>query len=339
VLAALFRWREAEPGSPEAARAAQSALDSGPLAPDDPLLGEIERRISTALAGTEAPETQKRARAVEKLRLLRSETGGRAGKLKRIEELLQKFQGDLSPDELAEVRNLRAELALEGTPSRLDEFVEAFRLPAERIELASSPKARATLRFDFCAGPTGSFEKGEWISDGKGWIAPRAAHSDQEMLAAAAPTLALRDPLRLSTETFEIGLRFEQPEATAPNLLLVSAAGIQVVLSGTRRPRCLVRTGEASAAVESARRGEGQGFEGLDRGATYELRIALNRTGRAQVDLRKIGVGKSTVEGEWKHVANPILPATRGDDRDLALTIRSFETVRLLAATIDAGRR
>ena len=32
----------------------------------------------------------------------------------------------------------------------------------------------------------------------------------------------------------------------------------------------------------------------------------------ARVDLRKIGVGKSAVDGEWKRIANSLLPATRG---------------------------
>jgi serine/threonine-protein kinase len=340
VLVALFRWREAEPGSAEAARAAQAALDSGPTAPDDPLRGELERRIATALAGAEKPETQNRAHAVEKLRLLRRETAGREKKLGRIEDLLKQYSGDLSSEELAEVRNLRAELTLEGTPSKLADFVEAFRLPADRIELSPPPKVRATLRFEFAEGrPTGTFERGEWTADREGWIADRPARSDEEMLARAAPTLVLRDPLRVQKETFEIVLRFEQPGDAPPNLLLISAAGIQVALVGTRRPRCLVRTGDAAAAVAHAREDDGKLFEGLDRGATYEMRIGLNRSGKAAVDLRKIGVGKSPVEGEWKRVADAIPLASRGDEKELALTIRSFETVRLLSVTIDAARR
>ena len=339
VLAALFRWRESEPGSADAARAAQSALNSGPLAPDDPLRGEIERRIATALAGAEAPETQRRVDAVKKLRLLRSETGGRDKKLQRIDELLQQFTGELSPEELSQVRDLRAELAREVTPSKLEDFLEAFRLPAEKIELATSPKARATLHFDFGAGPSGSFERGDWVADGRGWIAREPARSDAEMLTASAPTLALRDPLRIQTETLELLLRYEQPGDTAPDLLLVSAAGVQVVLVGTRRPRCLVKGTDAASAAAAARRGEGQPFDGLDRGATYELKVSLNRSGSARVDLRKVGVGKSAVDGEWKRIANFMLPATRGDDRDLALSIRSSETVRILSAVVDAARR
>jgi serine/threonine-protein kinase len=339
VLAALFRWREAESGSPDAARAAQSALDSGPLAADDPLRGEIERRIATALAGAETPETKKRDDAVRKLRLLRSETGGREKKLQRIDELLKQFTSELSRDELAQVRKQRDELVLEGTPSKTEDFVDTFRLPAEKVELVTSPKARATLRFDFGAGPSGAFERGDWIADGKGWTAPQAARSDGEMLAASGPTLALRDPLRIQKETLELLLRFEQPAETAPDLLLVSAAGVQIALVGGRTPRCLVKASDASTAVASARSGDGQAFDGLDRGATYELRISLNRTVSARIDLRKVGVGKLAVDGEWKRIASPLLPASRVDDRDLALSIRSSETVRILSATVGAARR
>jgi hypothetical protein len=187
------------------------------------------------------------------------ETAGREKKLKRIEELLQQYTADLAPEELAEVRNLRAELTLEATPSKLEDFVEAFRLPADRIEIAPPPKSRATLRFEFAAGrPSGTFERGEWLADREGWVADRPAQSDEEMLARAAPTLVLKDPLRVQKETFEIVLRFEQPGDAPPNLLLVSAAGIQVALVGTRRPRCLVRTGDAATAVAHAREDDGR---------------------------------------------------------------------------------
>ncbi len=339
VLAALFRSREAEPGNPDAARAARSALDSGALAPDDPLLGEIGKRIASALAGGDAPETQRHALALQSLRLLRSETGGRDKKLKRIEDLLKQFGDDLHPDELAQVRSLRAELTLDATPSKMEDFLEAFRLPQEKIDLVTSPKSRAMLHFDFGAGPAGAFERGDWLADGKGWIAPQAARTDAEMLAASAPTLALRDPLRIQTETLELLLRFEQPADTAPDLLLVSAAGVQIALVGTRNPRCFVKASDPGTAVARSRAGDGQPFDGLDRDATYELSISLNRTVSARIDLRKVGVGKSAVDGKWKRIASPLLTSARGDDRDLTLSIRSCETVRILSINVAAARR
>jgi hypothetical protein len=121
----------------------------------------------------------------------------------------------------------------------------------------------------------------------------------------------------------------------------VSVAGFQVVLTGGRNARCLVETGDPALAVLHARAAEGgKSFEGLDRGGRYVLRLVLNRAaGRAQVHLQRRGVGRAQVEGEWKRLLEILPVAPRGDDKNLALTVRSFESVRLISATIEAARR
>jgi len=341
IVLALFRWREGEPGSAEAARAAQAALDAGPVPSDDPLLAEIERRIEVGLAAAESPQGERRDRALEKLRLLRAdvlESGSRERKLKRMKNLLL-FEDVLRPEELAEVRTLREALTLEATPSTLSEFEAAFRLPPGRIELPAG-RQRAALSFDFAGNATGSFAPGAWTADARGWVAPQGTRSDEELLAAAGPTLLLRDPLRVQAETFEIQLEFEQPSNAPPDLLLVSAAGFQIVLLGGRRPHCLVETGDAAQAVLHARAAEGKPFEGLDRGGRYVLRLTLNRAGgRATVELQRRRANPTPIDGEWKRLLEILLVTPRGDEKNLALSVRAFESVRLIRATIEAARR
>ncbi|HEV8113097.1 MAG TPA: serine/threonine-protein kinase [Planctomycetota bacterium] len=345
VLLALFRWREGDSGGAETARAAQAALGAGPLPNEDPLLAEIEHRIQVSLAGAQTPQGERRDRAQEKLRLLRLEMlepGNRDKKLKRMKDILA-FEDVLLPSELSDVRGLLAAQVLEGTPSTPSEFENAFKLPLDRIEFAPN-RPRVTLRFDFGAGApsaAGAFTPGGWSADGRGWIAPRSARTDEEMLAHAGPTLLLRDPLRIQTETFEIQLEFEQPADSPPDLFLVSAAGFQVVLTGGQRARCLVETGDAAQAVAHARAGEGgKTFEGLDRGARYGLRLMLNRAGgRAVVDYQRRRAAPTPIEGEWKRLIETLQVVPRGDDKNLSVTVRSFESVRLLKLSIEAARR
>jgi serine/threonine-protein kinase len=341
LLLALFRWREGEPGNVEAARAAQAALDAGPVPAGDALTTEIERRIQASLAGAASPQTEQREKALEKLRLLRSEMrepGGREKKLKRAKEVLL-YEGSLTPEELSEVRSLRDALTLEGTPSTAADFHDAYKLPVERIEFAAN-KPRVVLHFDFGAGVAGSFAPGAWVPDGRGWIAPRSARTDEEMLAANAPMLLLREPLKIQSELFVVQLDFEQPADSPPDLLLVSVAGFQIVLAGGLHPHCLVETGDAAQAVAHARAGRGEPFDGLDRDGRYGLRLSLNRAqGRAVVDLQSRGVGRARVEGDWRRLRAFLEVTPRGDEKNLSLAVRSFEPVRILTASVDAVRR
>src|SRR5262249_41566083 len=100
LLLALFPWRGGRPGSAQASKAAQAALDAGTLPSGDPLLDEIERRIKgSSLAGAESPQGERRDKALRALHLLHSEmleTGGREKKLKRVKDVLQ-YDDALSP--------------------------------------------------------------------------------------------------------------------------------------------------------------------------------------------------------------------------------------------------
>jgi hypothetical protein len=326
LLLALFRWREGD-GQIEAAKAAQATLDAGPLPDADPLVADLERRILQALSRSATPQGEGRARAEEQLRLVRRETlepGSREKKLERITSLLSS-EKNLLPDELAELRGLRDALVLEGTPSTLADFEKAFLLAPDRIKFPGG-RPRAVLRFDFAEKAAGSFAPGGWIHDGNGWIAPRKAVDDEDLLASAGPTLALGDPLRIKADSLEVTLLLEQPADSPPDLLLVSAAGFHVVLTSGVPPRCLVEIGEAARAVARARAGHGRPCDGLRRGRRHELRILVNRSGRAEVTLDEKRLNESL-----------LLPPS--DARDLSLSIRSFEPVRLLSATVEAARR
>src|SRR5262249_11309210 len=111
LLLACFRWREGDPGSADAARAAQAALGAGRVPPEDPMVAELEQRIESSLAAAVNPQGERREKAVEKLRLLRTEPGNRDKKLKRIDVVLQ-YADALNADELSEVRGLRDALDL-----------------------------------------------------------------------------------------------------------------------------------------------------------------------------------------------------------------------------------
>jgi len=328
LLLALFRWREGA-GDVEAATAAQAALDAGPLPSGEPLVAELERRILAGLSGTEKPQGERRARAEEKLRLVRREAlepGPREKKLERINTLL-KSERELLPDELAELRAMRDALVLEGTPSTVADFERAYKLPTDRIQfLAGRP--RASLRFEFAEKGTGTFEPGRWSADGSGWVAPSFQRGEQEMLASPAPTLLLVDPLRAQSDSLEVKMILEQPADSPPDLLLVSAAGFHVVLTNGVPPRCLVETRDAAEALAHARAGQGRPGEGLRRGHRHELRLLVNRAGgRAEVYL----------DGNRLNESLPMPP--RGDERNLALSIRSTEPIRLVSATVEGARR
>ncbi|MFN0006351.1 MAG: protein kinase domain-containing protein [Planctomycetota bacterium] len=328
LLLALFRWREGD-GQIESAKAAQATLDAGPLPDADPLVADLERRILQALSRSATPQGEGRARAEEQLRLVRRETlepGSRERKLERIKTLLASEEG-LLPDELAELRGLRDALVLEGTPSTLADFEKAFLLAPERIKFPGG-RPRAILRFDFAERAAGSFDPGVWVHDGIGWIAPLPARDDEDLLASAGPSLALRDPLRVQADSLEVTLLLEQPADSSPDLLFVSVAGFQVVLTSGVPPRCLVETRDAAQALARARAGQGRPCDGLRRGRRHELRILVNRAG-----------GRAEVTLDEKRLNQSLLIPPEGEERGFSLSIRSFEPVRLLSATVEAARR
>jgi hypothetical protein len=328
LVLALFRWRDGD-GSVESATASQAALDAGTLPSAEPLVADLERRVLQTLSRAQKPEGERRARAEEKLRLVRRESlepGSREKKLERITNLLT-FEKDLLPGELAELRSRRDTLVREGTPSTIEDFEKAFLLPRDRIQFPGG-RPRAVLRFDLGQEAAGTFDRGSWTADGVGWVAPRYARNDEELLSLPGPTLVLKDPLRPQSDSLEISLVVEQLPDSPPDLLLVSVAGFHVILTSGVPPRCLVETGDAFQALAHARAGQGKPCEGLRRGRRHTLRILVNRNG-----------GRAEVTLDDKTLNMSLLMKPVGDAAALELGVRSFEPVRVVSATVEAARR
>jgi len=98
--------------------------------------------------------------------------------------------------------------------------------------------------------------------------------------------------------------------------------------SNGRPARCHVDTLNADQVVQSARGGAGREFAGVKSGATHELYLKVNRArGTALVELAE------------KRIPAEFTPRPRSDPSTASLSIRSFEPIHLLQATIECARR
>ena len=321
---ALLRMRDGD------VLGARAALNAGPLPRDEPLVADLEQRLRSELAHLQQAEGERRGEALELLHLARRE--GRAsetveGLQKRIEKLLQDYGDVLLDAEIQELRRMRDERFARAAPSAEVGIADVFH-PTSLDELANN---RVRMRFQFDSARAGAFDPGAWIPDGAGWSSVRYAQSDEDMLTRAAPTLALRDPLRVQTDVLDVRLRLEQLSDAPPEVFLVSVAGFHVVLTGARdgaKPRCYADTGEASEALARARAGDGKEFAGWKIGAPVEVRMILSRAR-----------GVATIEVDGKRIAEFQRVAPRGDAALSTLVVRSWEPLRLISATIEAARR
>jgi serine/threonine-protein kinase len=323
---ALLRFREGDVAG------AQSALNAGPLPTGDPLLADLDSRIGAIVAREKSSEGEDRARWHDKLHLLRREffsKGNREQARRSAEELLTSGASALTQEELADVRRMRDELAGDAKPTSEQALASAFN-PSE-ISLVGPNKNRVRMAFNFGRPTAGAFDRGVWTADGRSWSATYSAKSDEDMLARAAPTLMLGDLLRVQSDDIDVRLKFEQPADSKADLLLVSIAGFQVVLVGAsngRPARCHVDTLNADQVVQGARAGAGNPFAGIKTGATHELFLKVNRArGTVQVEL------------DDKRIPAEFKPRPRSDPSTASLSIRSFEPIRLLQATLECARR
>ncbi len=327
LLRALFRLRDGEPAE-EAAAAAQAVLNSGPLPRGEPLVADLENRVTSSLRAISSAEGERAASARGRLSLLRRENASAATRESvrlRAEELIQHYADVLTPSELSELRRIRDELFANQKASTREEFELVFGPSA--IEFVAPNRAR--LRFDFGAPRSGRFEPGAWLPEKGGWAATRYAKSDEDMLAQSAPTLVLREPLRVQSDVVNVRVRIAQPEDSPPDLFVLSCAGFHVLLTGAREgraARCLIESGELADAIARARAGIGKEFSGRVAGATHELALTLNR-----------GRGTLFVDFDGKRIAAGQRLTPRGETA--SLSVRSFEPVRLLSVTIEALRR
>jgi len=330
---ALLRWHLGE-----RAEAAQLVLEP----PARAEWGALAAELSGWLAGERAKsEGEARAR-VERARLSLSKVrtaaaGGAAdvrSQVEWIDELLTR-QLDLE-FVAAEAEWLRARRAELRAQAELDDTAILQRAYGPS-ELEVGPTGAVRMRWVFDASYSGPFQRGEWLPDGEGWIAPRSATRDAVADERAWPTLFLQPPLRLG-DALELRVQFDQPaQSGQPRLVSVSIAGVHVVLLGAANPgqkgRWKIGSGNPEAyaqlLADLLERGKGTEFEPLQKGQRYTLRIELKQgRGDVSVFLDERLLGRDT----------PVRPdpSSYGDK---ALVLRSLEPIRLRTLELRARIR
>ena len=320
---ALLRWHLGE-----RAEAAQLAIEP----PTRPEWGPLAAELSGWLDGERAKsEGEARAR-VERARLslskVRTAAAGGAvdvrSQVEWIDELLTRhLELEFVAAEAEWLRARRAELRAQ---AELDDEA-ILRRAYGPSELELGPTGAVRMRWVLDASYSGPFQRGEWLPDGEGWIAPRSATRDAVADERTWPTLFLQPPLRLG-DALELRVDFEQPaQSGQPRLFSVSIAGVHVVLLGAanqgQKGRWKIGSGNPEAyaqlLADVLERGKGNEFEPLQKGQRYTLRIELKQgRGDVSVFLDERLLGRDT----------PVRPdpSSYGDK---ALVLRSLEPVRL----------
>jgi hypothetical protein len=193
----------------------------------------------------------------------------------------------------------------------------------------------AELRYVFNAAYDGPFQRGDWLAEVEGWIAPGARSRDQVASDRGWPTLYLRDPLDLS-EALSFEVSIEQPESSGPTrLLTLSVAGIHVVFLGAKtsgqKGRLGIGAGTPDDFAELLHQvidlEKGSEFEPLEKGRRHKILLEL-----------KQGRGAVVVTIDGKEVGREA-PKRPPQTYDKSILIRSFEPIRLLEARLRAKHR
>ncbi|MBL8859673.1 MAG: serine/threonine protein kinase [Planctomycetes bacterium] len=325
LLRALFLMREGD-----AARA-RAVINGGPLPRGDALVNDLEERLRIDLEHTQELQGERRAGALERLRLVRRELrSGSTGEafVKRVESLLQESSEVLTDEEIRELRRARDEWHAQHAKPQVELTVAGVFAPTTLEELSTT---RVRMRFNFDAARVGAFDPGMWIPEGIGWSAVRYARSDEDFFSRPAPTLVFKEPLRIQTDALDVRLRLDQLPEAPPDLVLVSCAGFHAVFVFTHngtRGRCVVETGDPARAFARARNGEGKEIGGWRTGAALDLHFVVWRAR-----------GVMLVDVDGKRVDEFQRPAPRSDPAQSTLQIRSWQPIRLLSATIEASKK
>jgi hypothetical protein len=325
LLRALFFMREGD-----AARS-RAIVNGGPLPRNDVLVNELEERLRVDLAHVQEQQGERRAEALERLRLVRREARDASNSeshVKRIEGLLADRTDVLSDEELRELRRMRDDWYARNQKPLAEPTVASVFAPTVLEELSG---ARVRMRFVFDEPAVGAFERGSWLPEGLGWSAVRYAKSDEDLLTRASPTLALKEPLRIQNEPLDVRLRLDQRPDSPPDLVLVSIAGFHAVFlyqpDGSRGV-CVVDTTDPSRVLARARRGEGREIPGWKLGTQLELHLVVRRAS-----------GVIAIEVDGRRVDEFKPPAPRTDPLHATLQVRSWQPMKLLSATIEASRK
>ncbi len=330
---ALLRWHLGE-----RAEAAEPELQTPSRAEWLPVLAELQGWLRGA---DEARRSEERAR-IERARITLGKVrtaalGGAADVVVQAQWIDELLAGSLDLEFVATesewLRKRRATLAAEIELGERALLERAF----GPTELQIGETGLARMRWDLGLDYSGPFQRGDWIADADGWIAPRPA----TRLAVADernwPTLYLQPPIRLG-EAIELSLAIEQPGSSGqPRLFSVSIAGVHVVLLGPanigQKGRWKIGSGSpenyAQLLADLLDRGKGTEFEPLQKGERYQIRVELKQgRGDVSVWINDKLLGRDT----------PLRPdsSTYGDK---SLVLRSLEPVRVLDVTLSARVR
>ncbi|MEM7518449.1 MAG: hypothetical protein AAF368_16190, partial [Planctomycetota bacterium] len=254
------------------------------------------------------------------LRRRQTKAHDRERTLEEVGRLLAGYADVLSREESAELHEMQSVLrrALEGRSVGRELLQELF----EPSELTLLNDGQVRLLYRFGGVDAGAFERGAWLPDGAGWVAP-GTETTQAFSTEKGPRLLLRSPLVLDRDRVEIELKFEQ--VAPPDLLTCSAGGFHVMLKTEKgKARCLIGTGTFAEAIAAAEAGEGTVMNGPVRGEQHSLQLSLSQArGHVVVSFD----GKEIVE---RHNRSP-----KGNVQSRSITLHAIEPVRLTEASLE----
>jgi serine/threonine protein kinase len=311
---------------------ARAALRSGEL-PQEGVLGEIGSDLLSRIF--DAVERQRSVREAESsvaLRHLESvldpsfQERAPSSVLAKLDLLLGQYVGEPAVRaRVDELRALRDRLRSVPLPSSGEVLRSRFGPSA----LSMPRVGRVELAFDFQGQVVGAWQRRDWTFDGAGWSLPAPVERWEDLVAEDGPQLLLEAPLDIAR--FDLELEFEAVTEEPHKLLFVSAAGFHVALCGNGlvesglRARYLAGTGDPELFLARVRQGEGRVEDGLFAlGKKHTLRLRAYRpTGHLRIEFD----GRLLRE----------LRGSPASEADRSIEIRSWERMRLVRATIEAG--
>jgi tRNA A-37 threonylcarbamoyl transferase component Bud32 len=321
---ALFRFREGD------VQGADELFEPRKLTDLSPVEKDLARRLAEQRGDADQLHADRRA-AAEKalLRATDNEAAARDSRAQvlAIRHLLMEYGDVLEMEEDQLLRSRRRALEAAVPPSTLGEFREVF--GASEVSFPSFDLVR--MRFILDSSDVGAWQRGTWHFDGdSSW---RGTPMDDllELAGQSAPTLLLRDPLRVGEGQVRIAVRLFQPVDSPPELFLISALGFHVAIAGPQGNRggsVVADTGELLTVATHATRGEGTEFPGLASGEEHRIDLILSR-----------GSGKAVVEIDGRRVLSVICNTPHDRVARAALSFRSLEPVRVMEVWLEGKRR
>ncbi|MCH2107029.1 MAG: hypothetical protein MK291_10340 [Planctomycetes bacterium] len=289
---------------------------------------ELGARLRPLLARESSEERERRAQAerwVQTHELAQLMEGSPKKSLKMVEAFLRDYGEALDVESLAKVRGWRAALEEVTAPSTLEDFERTF--AADEASFPRRGRVELTQRFDSLE--EGAWSIGSWTAQGLGWQAPLHA-GVEELIAAKAPTLLLRDPFELEAGPVEVEVELEVPLDARARLVVVSAIGFHcaLVTEAGGGGRLVAGSRDLGRVIERAMSGAGEEFDGLLPGERYSLKMRANQSrGTLTVSL----------DGEERVRIEDLSPKDRA--RSTSVSLRSLEPLLLSGVRIEAGRR